>query len=240
MKARLAASAICLLPLAAACGGHSSPHPSATQSGAEASLPSECSAAVGSADQLLLDDFEDGNLALTTASNLHGVWYVNDDGTGEQAPAPGAESKGLIDDVGSPESPAHSLHTSGSGFQRWGAFAATHLNAARSHACTYDLSRYAGLHLSIKGEGSLRVNLGTVPTTPIVDGGSCSAETCSDYGTSLKLEPDWQSLDLPFDQLAQPDWASPAALDLERALRVSFWAERSDFDFWVDDLWFYR
>lgn len=207
---------------------------------ADASLPSQCSAAVGGDEPLLLDDFEDGDLALTQASNLHGIWYVNNDESGQQTPSPGAETEGLIDRGGSPESPMHALHTSGSGFELWGAFAAARLNASRSHACAYDLSSYAGLHLSLKGEGSVRVNLGTTTTTPIVDGGSCTGETCSDYGKSLELGADWQSLDVPFAELEQPAWASPAELDLAQALRISFWSEHGDFEFWVDDLRFYQ
>jgi len=240
MKVLRAVFAVCSLPLAIACGGNSSSHSPLTETGAEAVLPSECSPAIGVDSPLFLDDFEDGDLELSQASNLHGAWYVSNDETGQQAPMPGAETKGLIVSGGSPESPANALHTSGSGFERWGAFAAAHLNASRSHACIYDLSSYAGLRLSLKGEGSLRVNLGTTSTTPIVDGGSCSGDTCSDYGKSLELGPDWQSVDIAFAELEQPAWASPAELNLAESLRISLWAERADFDFWVDDLRFYQ
>lgn len=208
--------------------------------GADASLPSQCSDAVGQGSPLQLDDFEDGDLELSQASNLHGAWYVNNDETGQQTPSPGAEAKGLIDREGSPESPKNALHTRGSGFEVWGAFAAAHLNAARNHVCAYDLSSYSGLHLSVKGQGSLRVNLGTASTTPIVDGGSCAGDTCSDYGRTLELGRDWQSLDVPFAELEQPAWASAAKLDLAKTLRISFWSESGDFEFWVDDLRFYQ
>jgi len=226
--------------LLAACGSKSSRNEAGSPAELDDSLPRQCSPASPRASTLLLDDFEDGNLELDAAKNLHGVWYVNNDGTGEQAPAPGEEGDGFVTGAGSPESPAHALHTSGIGFAGWGAFAAVHLNAARAHACTFDLSRYSGLHLSIKGDGSLRANLGTVATTPVVDGGNCNATACSDYGKSLQLASDWQSLDLPFDELMQPNWASPAPLDPSQALRISFWAERGDFDFWVDDLRLYE
>jgi hypothetical protein len=240
MKVLMAGSAICSLLLAVACSGHASRRSDPATEGTEAALPSECSSAIGVDSPLLLDDFEDGNLELNRASNLHGAWYVNNDETGQQAPTPGAEAEGLIVSGGSPESPASALHTSGSGFERWGAFAAAHLNASRGQACTYDLSSYAGLHLSLKGEGSLRVNLGTTSTTPIVDGGSCSGDACSDYGKSLELGPEWHSVDIAFAELEQPAWATPAKLNLAETLRISLWTERADFDFWVDDLRFYQ
>jgi hypothetical protein len=233
----LAVLACCLVP---ACGSKSSSKTEDTDSEPEATLPSSCSAAAGRESTLTLDDFEDGNVQLDRAKNLHGVWYVNNDGTGQQTPTPGAEDAGFIVGPGSPESPAHALHTSGAGFTRWGAFAAAHLNASRAQACLFDLSHYSGIHLSVKGEGSLRANLGTATTTPVVDGGVCNAQACSDYGVSLELTAEWQSVDVPLDELTQPEWASAAPLELSQALRISFWAERGDFDFWLDDLRFYR
>ena len=210
--------------------------PSATES-----LPISCQAAVGVGPVLSIDDFEDGDLKLNQAGNLHGVWYVNNDGTGEQTPAPGDESDAdFIAGAGSPESPEHALHTSGVGFERWGAFAAARLNASRSRACRYDLSAYSGVHFEAKGEGSLRVNLGTVATTPVVDGGECNGDACSDFGSSIQVDTEWRSIDVPFEALAQPSWADAAAFDPARALRISLWAERGDFEFWVDDLRFYQ
>lgn len=223
--------------LMAGCGSTSSHGPKPSD---EATLPSECSSASSEDGSLVLDDFEDGDLLLDDERNLNGVWYVNNDGTGEQAPSPGDERRGLIQGPGSPNSPKHALHTSGAGFTRWGAFAAAHLNASRSRACVYDLSRHAGLHLSVKGEGTLRVNLGAAPTTPIVDDGACGTDACSDYGKSLELTSDWQSLDVSFAELEQPAWATPAPLELENALRISFWAEGGELDFWLDDLRFYE
>lgn len=235
-SALVSAVGFCLL--LPGCGKEASHGPG--RSPDDAALPIECSSATSDESALLVDDFEDGDLVLDRKRNLRGVWYVNNDGTGAQAPQPGDESEGLVDSPGSPDSPEHALHTSGAAFTRWGAFAAARLNASRSGACSYDLSRYTGMRLSIKGEGSLRVNLGAVPTTPVVDGGTCSTDACSDYGKSLELTSDWQSQDVSFAELEQPAWATPAPLELESALRVSFWAERGDFEFWVDDLRFYR
>lgn len=226
--------------LAIACGSTAAKGAADSQNGPDTTGVTPCRAAVGPDATLTVDDFEDGDLQLDETNNLRGSWYVTNDGTGQQSPMPGAENEGLVDGAGSPESPAHALHTSGSGFTRWGAFAAARLNASNGQACAYDLSRYAGLHLSIQGAGSLRVNLGTAATTPVVDGGDCNAEACSDYGKSLLLDAEWQSVDVPFEQLAQPDWANAAPLELAKALRISFWAEREDFEFGVDDLQFYR
>ncbi len=196
-----------------------------------------CSPVTLPAGELLIDDFEDGNLALAPVGILHGAWYVNNDGTGTQVPSPedvAPASLIVTDDVGKTRTQA--LHTSGAGFSRWGAFAAARLNGAGAQACSVDLSAHSRLSLRVKGAGSLRANLGTQATTPIVDGGECATDACSDYGASVQLTPEWRALSLRFDELAQPAWADPADFDPSTALRLSFWAEGADFDFWVDDI----
>jgi hypothetical protein len=221
-----------------ACGDAEGRQPSPA---AQQVLPATCKAVSGTASPLLVDDFEDGDLLLDTNADLRGLWYVNNDGTGEQAPAPGAEADGtFIAAPGSPQSPAFALHTSGAGFEQWGAFAGTRLNASQSQPCTYDLSQYDGLHFYAKGKGRVRVNIGTADTTPIVDGGNCAGSVCSDYGVSVALSSDWSGVEARFDTLTQPSWATPEEFAPASGLRVSFWSESEDFDFWIDDVQFYE
>ena len=206
-------------------------------------LPTVCQPISEVADDgsLMVDDFEDGDALLDKNHALHGVWYVANDGTGTQAPSVmDPPSQLLVEGEGATASPGYALHTSGEGFTRWGAFVGARFNATGSHVCTYDVSGYAGLQLSVKGEGSLRINLGTAATTPIVDGGACTATACSDYGRSVPLAAEWQAITIPFTELSQPGWASPAAWEPANALRISFWAERGDFDIWLDEIRFYR
>jgi hypothetical protein len=202
-------------------------------------LPERCESAAGPDGPLFVDDFEDDDELLDDSANLHGLWYVENDGSGMQRPAAGEREPGsLLDGPGSPRSTGRALHTSGSGFELWGAFVGVKLNASRSQACEYDLSAYSRLTLSVKGAGTMRVNVGTASTTPVDDWGACDSDACSDYGATLALEADWRTMQIQLDQLTQPDWATPAVWDPARALRLSFWAEQDDFDFWLDDLAF--
>lgn len=187
--------------------------------------------------EILVDDFEDGDLKLAPVGILQGTWYVSNDGTGQQAPDP-ADARAGRELVARDEADAVTLalHTSGTGFSRWGAFAAVRLNSAGSQICSVDLSGHERLGLRAKGEGSFRVNLGTRATTPIVDGGECATDACSDYGASVQLTAEWRELSLPIAELTQPEWADTAALEPESTLRLSFWSEAPDFDFWVDDI----
>lgn len=217
----------------AACGGNGERDRSG---GAEGEL--SCRATSPPTSEFLVDDFEDGDIALGSVGILHGSWYVNNDGTGAQQPDPSDAdaARRLVASDDSTEPPTYALHTAGSGFSRWGAFAAARLNSSGADVCSVDLSRHRSLSLRVKGSGSLRVNLGTRATTPVVDGGDCATEACSDYGFSVQLSSDWREQSIAFSELTQPEWADAAAFDPSTTLRLSFWSEASDFDFWVDDI----
>ncbi len=186
-----------------------------------------------------IDDFEDGDTVLQS-SNRHGYWYANNDGSGMQVPKsdPGG-STFTLDAPGSPSSPRHALHTAGSGFTRWGAFVSTNLNTRANTLCPYDVSSFSGITFNAKGTGALRVEIGTRVTTPVGDGGMCTSALCSDYGLDVTLSDGWSKVRIPFDAIQLPVWASPAPWKPEDVVRLSFWVERGDFDFWIDDVAFY-
>lgn len=206
----------------------------------DASLPTTCRALQGLPSTVLVDDFEDGDELLHPAEGLRGLWYVENDGTGEQEPPAGPRAPGsLVVAPGAPSSDRHALHTRARGFQSWGAFVGVRLNAARAGACTVDVSASQGLSFVARGTGDLRVNLGAPGTTPVTDGGECAAEACSDFGAVVTLGKDFRSYEVRFDELVQPDWAEPSAWEPERVVRVSFWAEQRDLDLWLDDVRFF-
>jgi hypothetical protein len=214
-------------------GDHGPPPPVA--------LAATCTPRTAGASDLVVDDFEDGDTALSLEGGARGYWYVSNDGTGEQFPATDLRNFGTASLVadGAEGSEAHALYSRGRGFVGWGAFVAAKLNAARSSTCSYDVSASSGLRLSARGSGSLRVNFGTVETTPIVDGGSCTADECSDFGASIELAPAWSVYELRFSDLSQPDWASPRRYDPASLLRLSLWAEQADFELWLDRVSFF-
>jgi hypothetical protein len=235
MRFCVASGLLCSGLLTLACGSER------TKAGSDpVALPKTCRPEVASSDVLLVDDFEDADVLLASDANLHGIWYVHNDGTGTQSPTaddPGS-APDLIDGPGSERSPARALHTTGHGFIGWGAFVAARLNAAQSRVCIVDLSAYSVLTLSLRGSGSVRLNLGTVATTPVADAGACQQDACSDWGTSLGLSEDWQDITVPLASLSQPDWATPTPFEPGSSLRLSFWAENANFDFWIDDIRF--
>lgn len=225
--------AVCLL----ACGGEKAKSPPARD---EPNVPVECRALQGLPAVFLVDDFEDGDVLLDRSAGLLGSWYVENDGTGRQSPAPGDGAlDSLLAEPGAPNSQAHALHTSVSGFEDWGAFVGVRLNAGQRGTCTVDLAASVGLSFQARGSGDVRVNFGTPRTTPVSDGGECGADACSDFGAIVTLRSEWRGYELRFDELTQPPWAAMADWDPERAVRLSFWAEQSDLDLWLDELRFF-
>lgn len=214
-----------------ACGSTeaSTPEPGPEPAPEAEPLPAECRSSRPPPGPLLVDDFEDGDHSLGPGNGLSGRWYAESDGSGTPVST-------LLATPGSPESPRYALHLLGTGFETWGAFVAARLNASRSKPCIYDLSGQKGVSFLAKGQGRMRVNWGTVSTTPVVDGGDCVAEPCSDYGKLVELEQDWTVVQVGFDELVQPSWAAPASWDASQVLRVSFWAEEEHFELWLDDV----
>jgi hypothetical protein len=200
-----------------------------------------CTSEVGDPKSPLIDDFEDGDNKLLFTGNRRGAWYATNDGTGIQAPPPDPTGHNpfLLSAPGSPESPKHALRTVGWGFTEWGAYVSVNLNAPMSAPCPYDVSAYSGLQFRAKGSGQLRVTLGTRATTQVADGGECSGDQCSDFGADVALTNDWTELSLAFADLTQPSWAAPAVWTPSDTLRLSYWVEHGDFDYWIDDVQFY-
>jgi hypothetical protein len=141
---------------------------------------------------------------------------------------------------GSPTSPKYALRTVGWGFENWGAFVSTNLvSRARAALCPYDASAFSGIRLSAKGTGSMRMAVGTTLTTTPSNGGQCGANVCSDYGKDVELSADWTELEVAFDELSLPNWASPVPWDPRQVSHLSFWMASGDFDLWIDDVGFF-
>ena len=202
-----------------------------------------CRTEVADASSPLIDDFEDGNNELLPSGNRHGSWYVSNDGTGIQAPAPTLDSDGqhpfLLSSPGSPQSPQFALRTVGWGFTGWGAFVSVNLNAPDNAPCAYDVSAFKGLKFQAKGSGNLRAGIGTLATTQVANGGQCTGNECSDFGAAVQLTDDWREVSIAFSDLNQPSWATPAEWSATDAVRLTYWVEQGDFDYWIDDVQFY-
>jgi hypothetical protein len=198
---------------------------------------------------LLIDDLEDGDTLTGPVLGGRGGWYVVNDGSGAQFPAPCA----MPSPEPNPLRPGKwEMRTYGAYFSpQPGGFAnlGLALRSSRAGTCTgpVDASAYVGVKFWAHGSGFVRFSIATVVTNPLGDGGSCT-ENCYDaHGAVIELS-DGESVHLKFDSLVQEGWGTPVPFDRSQILGFqwtpkassSVVAPASCFDFWIDDVAFER
>ena len=97
-----------------------------------------------------------------------------------------------------------------------------------------------------KGTATLRLNVPTVATAPMTEGGSCApagTKACNDsYGAIIPLTADWKEQKVSFAQLAQANYGVVASFDPKQLLGLLFQHTdtKANWDFWIDDVKFYK
>ena len=188
----------------------------------------------------MIDDFEDGNGALLPEDGRQGFWYIFNDGSVGSSQMPPSDMVLPVD--GGANNTSYAMHTSGSGFTVWGAGLGIdfrNMGGNNPLKLPYDASSYSGIVLMAKGNGPIRVSVQIEATVPVAEGGTCESE-CDAHGILLDFTEDWQQFELPFDQLAQEGWGTPADWDAMTTTSILFRVNPNvDFDFWVDEIGFY-
>lgn len=195
--------------------------------------------------RLLIDDLEDGDITTFSVLDGQGDWFVANDGSGQQFPFPCAA-------VSVTESGAHAMHTYGHSFVSMaGGYSLLGFRLNSDHdGCkkAVDASEFTGVEFLARGEGLLRFFIGTTAINPPGDLGTCEVGCYDAHGLSLQLGPDWGLYRIPFRYLSQEGWGSVARFDPSQILSVMWSAKvergsvvpSSCFDFWIDDVAFYR
>jgi len=204
-----------------------------------------CSAAVGAATDLAIDDLEDGDNVLTPVGSRTGYWYTFNDGTGVQVPAPTVLFKPTV--PGSTTSAKFAATTSGPAFTKYGAGMGFDFNNKASKSCPYDASAYTGIKFWAKGNTGnmagmmLKAMIKIPATTPTTaDSGTCAA-TCEDhFNVKAALTSTWTQFSLPFATITQDGFGTKTTFDKAHILAVQFQvAQNVKFDFSIDDITFY-
>ena len=188
----------------------------------------------------MIDNFEDGDGALLPNGGRQGYWYTFNDETVGGTQTPAADM--VLPEAGGANGTAYAIHTTGNGFTVWGAGMGIDFNnpgGDMSVKNPWDGSGYTGIVLMARGSGQVRASVQVSATTPIAEGGTCAAD-CDPHGTFLNLTNSWQQYVLPFGQLSQEGWGTPAAWDATALVGVQFKVGPNvSFDFWVDEIGFY-
>jgi hypothetical protein len=188
----------------------------------------------------MIDNFEDGDGALVPNGGRQGYWYVFNDETigGTQTPA----SDMVLPQAGGAAGTSMAMHTTGNGFTVWGAGVGVDLNNMGGDPgikMIWDASGSTGIVLMAKGNGQVRASVQIEATIPVAEGGTCDVD-CDPHGKVLLLSSEWQQFTLPFNQLTQEGWGTPAAWDASTVVGLQFKvAANVNFDFWVDEVGFY-
>jgi hypothetical protein len=194
-------------------------------------VPDPCSArvvATGSAP--LIDDFEDGDDALTPLDGRNGFWrWARESDAPGTAPAlfpvPRADAK-----------PRNRLALRAKGGQLfdWGATVEFNFRPP-----CYDATAYTGVAVQARGPGRIFVSLREVGVIPPFEGGTCSQDCYNSHAAKLELGREWRTYEVPWAELRQRGLGKPP-LDPSRLHSVAFLIRPEDtpYDVWLDDVRF--
>jgi hypothetical protein len=186
----------------------------------------------------LIDDFEDGDGALIPSNGRQGYWYIFNDESDGATQTPAADL--VLPQPNDANGTSMAMHTTGSGFAVWGAGLGIDLNnMGDGTKLIHDASGHTGIVVMAKGSGQIRASVQIQATIPPDEGGTCALD-CDPHGEVLVLSGQWQQFTLPFAQLTQEGWGTPATWDASTIVGLQFKvAPNTDFDFWVDEIGFY-
>ncbi|MGK3960662.1 carbohydrate binding domain-containing protein [Sorangium sp. So ce118] len=200
----------------------------------------------------LIDDMEDNDNAILAEGGRVGYWYTFNDGTAaaKQNPPPDPEGTGETPFTMTELAPARGQSTTavrswGSGFEEWGAGFGFDLNSPEGAKAAYDASAYTGITFWAKvGAGSIK-SATVMISDPGTDqeGGVCTDE-CDKWQKTLPLTEEWQQFTIPFVELKQGGWGTPAGteqIDATQLYSIQFQVGVApEFDVYIDDLGFYN
>jgi hypothetical protein len=212
-----------------------------------------------------ISDFEDGSGTVLPNQMRNGGWYAYNDASPTCVESPmGMSSAGAEAVTPARCMSTYALHVKGMGCSLWGAGVGTDFAAppppdggavdaggATAAKTPYDVSMFAGVQFWGKIEAgstaSVRVKVPMTDDTKIVDGGNCmltetGTDKCSDdWGSKVALTTSWKLYKLPFASMMQEGWGKKFDFNKAHVTSVQFQvAAKTTFDFWIDDVSFFK
>jgi hypothetical protein len=203
----------------------------------------------------LIDDFEDGDVAIPKNESRTGSWRFDTDMTagGTVTPNPLATTPptGL-------NTTKAALHVKADGFTSvWGISIFVFLNELadpaampwKAYSCGYDASAYDGIYFWAKADGTsvgknLMFNVQTLQVIPGDQGGDGTCTTCFDaHFVQLPLSGEWAQYAVLWKDLKQGTFGVPK-VDFKQASigRIAFNVSNTDMpaDIWIDQVGFFK
>ena len=193
----------------------------------------------------MIDDMEDGDGRILQMNGRQGPWHTFNSGESTQMPA----GPSITPEMGGANGSMSAMHTSGKGFAYAGiGFDLSNADTAPESAQSkpYDASAWTGVVFSAKGGASasakLRIEIPMRDFVPSDRGGTCTGTCWNVYGFQMMtaLGTSWQEVKVPFSALVREDGSTKPAFDSKQIMSISFKQLKDDFDFWIDDVRFYK
>jgi hypothetical protein len=186
---------------------------------------------VAAGRQPLIDDFEDGDDAISPFEGRMGLWrWVRDTDRPGTAPAllPIPQTRPQVHD-------RQALHVKGARLLDWGAS----IEFTFQPAC-YDATAYRGISLRAKGPGRIYVAAREVRLIPSEGGGTCQGSDC--YNVHVKkfdLSARYVTYEARWFELQQRGYGRPP-VDPGQLHSIAIFVRPEDtpYDLWVDDVRF--
>jgi hypothetical protein len=202
------------------------------------------------APTLLIDDLEDTNPTLAEVGDRNGNWWLATDMTDGTVTPPGDQPAPPERILGGRCGSKYAMRVTGEGFQAWGATLVVNFRYEEDLA-PIDASAYRGVMMWARvGESNaspIRVQFQDGNTYP--QGGVCNPDSgatdgCfNGYGSALlPVSTEWQLYKFEFSRMGQRDFGLIGdGLDTTQLYAIEIGVvQRTVFDYWIDDLWFYE
>jgi hypothetical protein len=178
----------------------------------------------------LLDDFEDGDDAVTALEGRDGFWrWARETDAPGTAPAliPVPRGDGLPHN-------RLAIHVKGKQLNDWGAT----IELDFRPRC-YDAARYAGISFQARGPGRIYLAAREVQVIPVAEGGTCERDCHNPHIAKIELTDGFRTYQLRWRELRQRGIDRPP-LDPSRLHSIAFLVRPEDtpYDVWVDDVSF--
>jgi hypothetical protein len=195
----------------------------------------------------LIDDMEDGDGRICRGEGRYGVWYAFNDGTGTQWPAPSSPGIPIEDEEleSKREASARAMHTYGSGFSSWGAGIGLDFAFDGATYSTHAAGHYDGIVFYARSSAPLEIDvrISSQQTALAQYGGTCEREPCAPHSRRFAVEQEWGAYRVTFNDIPR-GFSSVHPADFMRGALLNLQFMPADavspFDFWIDDVAFYR
>ncbi|GEM_PF-2151046 len=233
--------------LSAGCGGEDGVRPAAAQGPRLAPLPSDPCAADDGYEFELIEDFED--------AHAQRFWVSSDKTEAEMEPPDGTNSPSVpaLDEARCGES-RFALRIFARGLSKYGgAFGMSY-----DYDTPFDASEWDGISLWVRRGAASGTSLfvgvnerhtdeqGSAAVSPTAEpfclnDAPTEQDKCDRFGAGVALDEEWRFVAIRFDQMAQRGYGVVAPyLDVAAIQGLNCGFEVGDWEFWVDDLAYFR